>query len=231
MDNNEITTLVLYAIDRARRISSNKAEVKLYQSEENELNAINQKELFEVLKKLEDDYKAIKVTFLPPNFQPKAIRPLYDNFGDFNYFSLLIKDKFDKLIEKLPKKALLKERTGSGHNQSQNVSWLSIEDCSLLLDGRYLIAKTRYNSVNHRAIEYIINHGKGKITSKEIMEKVKVTKSFSLLLDQLKLTGDLRRVFFDTSKDEIRFHNPVTSERLESLGIKFIRITHNKHAQ
>lgn len=224
MKNNQIFALVVHAIDRAQSISYNRSKINLYQTDENGLIALNQRELLEVLKSLQTNEKVVKITFLPANLQPKPFPKILENLGDFNYFSLEIMDNFQDLITQIPKPKLLKKVSRKVISDSEIVSVMSLNDVSVYLDDKYLIAKTNYDSSNYNAIKYILENPNRKITGKELKEKAGVNKNFTTILDQLNFKGDLRKAFFEASKTAIILHNPLKSDRVKSLGINMNKI-------
>lgn len=228
MEQNEILELVVHAIYRAQRICNNETHINLNRSEANGLMALSQEELLQILNVLEKNYNAIKIVYDPTTKVIEPFKSLFELFKPYitrehNYWGLEVLPGFAELIKKYPvrTKLVLPPRVNKIDNNQE--IWLVLRNEELYIDGKYFIARVRYNQDNHRAIEYIIENSNRDITCEELRKKTFVSKQFSVIIDQLNLKGDLRKAFFDVTKSTIHLHNPITRERLDSLGIKHIQ--------
>lgn len=105
---------------------------------------------------------------------------------------------------------------------------LTLKDTSIFLNDIFLISITRFGFENYEVIKYLIENPNRKVTREELKNNIEVDgplKDFSKIVENLKFTGDLRKVFFNVSKSSIKLINPVTKERLEEVGLKHINLT------
>lgn len=112
--------------------------------------------------------------------------------------------------------------------------WLTYTNTrELLLNDIFLITTTRYNSINDKLLSYLSQHPNKTVQRKELEEQKvldkdkKEDKDFYVFLEDIKITGDLRKLFFgqDLSKHSLHLRNPIPMEVLKEHGIKHINLS------
>lgn len=100
------------------------------------------------------------------------------------------------------------------------------EQREILLNGYFLLGKPNFNSENDLVFSYLIAHS-NETTSRSDIEKsigIKLTKSLHKIVENLGFNAELRKLFFQTTKDFIFFRNPVTKNDLAKIGVNKVRI-------
>lgn len=91
----------------------------------------------------------------------------------------------------------------------------------VMLNDTFVLSTPNFAGENESFIEYVIAHPDEKLT-KAAMEselKKKLKKSFHSILSDLGFKGEIRKLFFDASKNAVQFKNPVLGKELSELGI------------
>lgn len=98
----------------------------------------------------------------------------------------------------------------------------------VILNEVFTLARPTPNGQNYKIIRYLIQNPNRFVTLDELEEKALNGKAFDKRLTdfvaQINMNKNLGKLFFETSKDCIRLHNPITAERMAELNIKRIRI-------
>jgi len=183
---------------------------------------INSDTTKKIIAKLHDDFGIVKIK----KFDKGDTVTGYGNFSSIHIE--IIENKFFnfmKLIEDQFKKLKGIKNIDSTKDNDLRITY-SEHSREILLNNFFLIAKPDFNSENEQVFYYLYKNPNKNITKAEIIEDLKITltKDFGKIIENLKFKGDLRRAFFDISKNSIQFYNPVSKERLEALGIRNIQI-------
>jgi len=92
----------------------------------------------------------------------------------------------------------------------------------------FLLSKPNFGSINDQVFRYLYDNPNKIITKKELetnVTKEPISKSLHMIIKELGFKKDLREAFFNISKTNIKFINPVPKKVLEDLGIKNIKIS------
>jgi hypothetical protein len=96
----------------------------------------------------------------------------------------------------------------------------------VLLNNMFQLAQPTFNGENDQVFSFLIQNPNKSFTKKQLEEtlNIKITKPFHKIVENLGFKGDLVRIFFSISKNNISFNNPVSQEHLEQMGIGKIRL-------
>jgi len=96
----------------------------------------------------------------------------------------------------------------------------------ILLNDLVVLAKPNLNSENTDIFSYLVKNPNKKVTKKEIEQHLghSIGKDLHKIVENWGFTGDLRKAFFNVSKDVILFRNPLTRADLAGLSIPLLRI-------
>lgn len=88
------------------------------------------------------------------------------------------------------------------------------------------IAKPDFDSENELAFSFLIDNPNKKHTKADVEKAIgkSLTKTLHKIVENLGFTGDIRKAFFDVSKDSICFKNPIKQEDLDKLGIVKLKL-------
>jgi len=95
----------------------------------------------------------------------------------------------------------------------------------ILING-FLLTRLDFDSENDNVFKYLYEHPNQTISAAELEKQLGGTplrKSLHKIVENLGFVREIKRVFFDISKDSIRFRNPITDKELEALGITRLR--------
>ncbi len=90
----------------------------------------------------------------------------------------------------------------------------------------FLLTRLDFDSENDNVFKYLYEHPHQTISASELEKQLGGTplkKSLHKIVENLGFVREIKRVFFDISKDSIRFRNPITNKELEALGIERLR--------
>jgi len=188
--------------------------------------------LFDIL----EDFKSKGILdILKSNIEGSEI---YGRRGPFNYFGnyvgLIIDfDKLDEYAEtfkaKYPRKTHWKnEKKKVDQSEEEPIYEIIYREqvCEIYL-GEQLIANPDFNSINEQIFTYIYNHPNRRISIDELEKeclKQRLGRTLNSVVQNLGFTGDIRKVFFNVSKQGIRFKNPIYRKDLEALNIKELKL-------
>ena len=91
----------------------------------------------------------------------------------------------------------------------------------VMLNNTFILSSPNFDTENHQFIEYILEHEDEKLT-KSAIEKdanIELKKSFHATLSDLGFKGEIRKLFFEASKDTVKFRNNVPESELSALEI------------
>lgn len=209
--------LTVMAIEEASKSASPGEEIKLHLTYENGLSEFNPEDVRTALLELHDQ-KVITMPF-PIEF-PQTERDFRNHI--VTYFHIIISDKFEKWKSKYWNK-----RRGQD-SSSEIIHRITFNKArEIQIDDEILISRPDFDSENERIFTYVYENPNRRISKTEIEDHYRepITKSLNKVVENLGFTGDLRKVFFDVSKNSIRFKNPVTKQELEQFGITSLEIT------
>ena len=95
----------------------------------------------------------------------------------------------------------------------------------ILING-FLLTRLDFDSENDNVFKHLYEHPNQTISVAELEKRLGGTplkKSLHKIVENLGFVREIKRAFFDISKDSIRFRNPLTSKELEELGISRLR--------
>lgn len=74
--------------------------------------------------------------------------------------------------------------------------------------------------------EFLFKNPNQAFSRKDIENKtgIKLSKDFDKIVENLGFKKDLRKIFFEVSKDKILFRNPVSKTQLDEMNLTFIKI-------
>lgn len=135
----------------------------------------------------------------------------------------------EKPLTEKTKKAIA-QRKVKENVQQDTILKLEFSDLSgeVVLNNILTLACPTPNGQNYKIIRYLIQNP-NRFVSKDELEKRALNgkaldKRLTDFAAQINMGKDIGKVFFDTSKDSIRLHNPVSPERMAELNVKRIRI-------
>lgn len=95
----------------------------------------------------------------------------------------------------------------------------------ILING-FLLTRLDFDSENDNVFKYLYARPNQTISVADLEKQLGGTllkKPLHKIVENLGFAREIKRVFFDISKDSIRFRNPITSKELEALGIPHLR--------
>lgn len=95
-----------------------------------------------------------------------------------------------------------------------------------ILVNNFLLKKLHSFSDNDAIFAYLYENANKVVSVKDIKAGTKLTsiKDLNKFLENIGFTGELRKVFFKVSKDQVRFNNPVAKKDLEEIGISYLKL-------
>lgn len=112
------------------------------------------------------------------------------------------------------------------NNDNKPEYWITYKAREVVLNDLALIAKPDFNSENDLVFGFLYEHPNKKHSRAEIEKGIKtdINKDLHKVVENLGFASDLRKVFFDVTKDHICFRNPITKEDLERIGISKLKL-------
>jgi len=113
------------------------------------------------------------------------------------------------------------------------VLWLNMDKRGrLILNDLFLLTQTRADSINQRMLMFLIDHPNQTFTRHELEQQGVLRpdknedKDFFVVLDDIKIKGDMRTLFFgtDLTKHTIHLHNPVRESDFNAIGLSHINL-------
>lgn len=104
----------------------------------------------------------------------------------------------------------------------QIVYWLSLtKDETVLLNDKYIVTKPQASSNCNYLMNFLLKNPNRECSKSEIEElnNIEIERSLAKTIDDLKFRGELKRLFFKSSKDRLLLRNPITQEILFKLRI------------
>lgn len=215
---------VLQEIEDKRGITSVQDEISIpqvhFNKAHNEREAIAYSdERLNILKKLENEEKAIKEVRWPNDFHQYVFLKITDKYPEvFSYYEKEYKNiakDYQKNQEdkKVNEDAIVYEVKYSEKNRE------------ILING-FLLAKPDFNRENEIVFTFVYKHANERLTKRkiEIDNDIRLLKELPKIVENLGFTGDLKKVFFDVSSEGILFRNPITRKDLDELKIIVLKL-------
>ncbi len=92
----------------------------------------------------------------------------------------------------------------------------------IIINGSGLLRKPHFHKTNDLVFSFLLKHPNKTFTRQQIEEAIGTSmgKSFNTILNELKFTGEFRKIFFPhVSKNAIEFRNPVNTNDLIAAGV------------
>lgn len=101
-----------------------------------------------------------------------------------------------------------------------------LPDRTILLNNTFVLSKPNFNSPNEVVFDFLYKNPNKRWSKKEIEQQlnIKITKDLDKIVENLGFKNDLRKIFWQVSKADIQFNNPVSPDAIKELGITTIRI-------
>lgn len=94
-------------------------------------------------------------------------------------------------------------------------------DGKVVLNDSQVISNPNFGSENEELIEFLVANPNKRYRKSELEENgIKVGKDFNKIVENLGFKNELRKIFWDVSKDMIRLRNPITKADLEDMGME-----------
>jgi hypothetical protein len=145
------------------------------------------------------------------------------------YYIQILQPAFDKILEevteqepiKVEVKVLAPEALQSPDANTGKYFVSVSRSRKVMLNNTFVLSSPNFNTENHQFIEYVIEHEDEKLTRDQINTdaNIELKKSFHSTLGDLGFKGEIRKLFFEASKDTVLFRNNVPENELEALEI------------
>jgi len=239
-DSNIKILSVLNAIKNISEISP-KGQSFLVNPKDKLLNGIRIIELDSILLKLMSEYKIInieKCSKQSVNYHPTRMEKLAEDYQQSDYRkSYVIKtlSKFNDFYEEFCDKAEYKNEVNDSEKKilpDDIILRISYSEISreIVLNDIFLLSKPNFTSTNEIVFRYLYNNPNKQITKSDLetnATREPFSKSLHEIVQELGFKKDLKTVFFNVSKTNITFRNPISNKDLQDLDIKKIKISVN----
>lgn len=180
-------------------------------------------ERLNILKKLENEDKAIKDIRWPKGFHQFG----YLKIGD-RYFEVL--DYYEKEYKNAAKDYQQSREEEKPDTKDIAYEVKYSEKSREILINNFLLAKPDFNSENEVVFSYLNKNANRTVSTDELEKQVggKLKKPIHNILRDLGFTGKFAKAFFSASKNGVVFRNPITYQDLKDLGIERIKIQEKK---
>lgn len=244
LQGKELLFYVINRIEDQRQISPIGQSIHLDNREfkENERFDVSQ-----IMRKLENDEKIIKVKHKPDSTHHITIVLDGDDEAQeraANSYSLEILEGFDDYLDKLIQtpeyqrfadikpsastKQPTEKTSGNSSQENRNDILFTIEynqTSGVVLNEHLQIAKPDFMSENDLVMEYLYQNP-NRVIKKEEIEKaqgITLKKELKNTISKLGFKGGLEKVFFSLSKNGIEFKNPVTQKQFHEMKVGLIK--------
>lgn len=109
-----------------------------------------------------------------------------------------------------------------------NVTYSTSRD--IILNGLMVLSRPTFNGENDLVFSHLFKNPGKSFTKKELEEAIsqKIAKDFHKVVENLGFKGDLAKIFFSVSKNDIKFRNPVLNDDLVQMGVTLVRLNKTK---
>ncbi len=100
----------------------------------------------------------------------------------------------------------------------------------IILNGLMVLSRPTFNGENDLVFSYLFKNPGKSFSKKEIEEAIsqKIAKDFHKIVENLGFKGDLAKMFFSISKNDVMFRNQVSSDDLVRMGISLVHLNKTK---
>lgn len=223
MDESTVFYLVVEKIHNLETITPSDELASFSQDTRGYLNNVDYSEISLALRKLEKDYKVIKIKQL-------ATCNSFDSYSlnedkDYN-FVVEILPPFKKFYENFKNKEN-PDNESSGNSQSQEILSLEYTNRQVKLNKIILLAKPDFNTENDIVCKELFDNVGKTLTRKELEAVLKqpLKKDLNKIAEQLGFNKDIRKIFLAVSKNDIRLKKTsISKEDLNNLGFDSVRL-------
>ena len=220
---------VINAIVSAKQLTSEGKKVTVYITSKNQLKSFELDELIDIFKKIERDEKIFKITQ-----SPSIMFGSDSNLLGTPCFVITLKDNFDDWVTDYQRTPSYKEELQKPEDhQSTKPPVIEPElifkityttGREIVLNDYFLIGKPDFGGENDIVFDYLFKNPNKKFTKNAIETAIRcpLQKTFHKIVENLGFKGDLKKVFFNISKDYIQFNNPVTKKE---TGLDYIKLS------
>lgn len=223
MDESTVFYLVVEKIHNLETITPSDELATFSQDTRGYLNNVDYSEISLALRKLEKDYKVIKIKQL-------ATCNSFDNYslnGDRDYnFVVEILPSFKKFYDNFKKKDN-PNNDSSEDSLDQDILSLEYTNRQVKLNKIILLAKPDFNTENDIVCKELFENVGKTLTRKYLEEVLKqpLKKDLGKIAEQLGFNKDIRKIFLAVSKNDIRLKKTsISKEDLNNLGLDSIRL-------
>lgn len=223
MDESTVFYLVVEKIHNLETITPSDELATFSQDTRGYLNNVDYSEISLALRKLEKDYKVIKIKQL-------ATCNSFDNYSlnedkDFN-FVVEILPSFKKFYDNFKKKDN-PSNDSSEDSLDQDILSLEYTNRQVKLNKIILLAKPDFNTENDIVCKELFDNVGKTLTRKELEAVLKqpLKKDLNKIAEQLGFNKDIRKIFLAVSKNDIRLKKTsISKEDLNNLGFDSVRL-------
>jgi len=211
--------------EKSELLSTPSEVIILDQDAEFKLSDLSFEDYISILKKLEKQYKVIKIKKFA-EYKPSILSRAdpYDFREDKS--EIFISSGFDKFYEQYSE--VKKETVTSMPFNVQvdnNEKLLTIKFTKtreIILNDIFLLSKPESFGENESFFEYLYNHQNTELNISNIEKELnlKLEKPVSKILENLGFRKDLKRVFFKLGQGKILFKNPIPKSDLTDSGTR-----------
>lgn len=212
--------------EMANAYSEYKINFPLEKSSDDEPTLRSQSRLLKML----EDRKALTLkpffhrtmSLLDSALQMQGAKPM-------GFYIQILQPQFDEILEEVTKQKptpitsrKTEEKTDPPARSNKDVYFVSLSnDRKVLLNNTLILASPNFDTENHRFIEYILEHPDEKLKKADLEKGAKSSfrKNFHSTVSNLGFKGELKKLFFQTSKATVLFRNYVPKTELYKLGI------------
>jgi len=239
MNHQEILWTVVSQIHELSQIAPKDSQIKIEPSHTNIESRIFQP----MIQKLYRDDKVIKLVsryttsvnaLLDPYLNTKSF---YNENGTLNHSDFSERDSDGYELKLLPEfnnfyKKLKKEFTKTEQIQKQidpeNIIYkIDFNDHTRELKiNNILLCKPDFDKNGHKLISYLFQHQNEKLKTATVINDAGLdsTREINGIISDLGFTGNLKKLFFNSSKQSIQFINPITQKMLDKSNIKSLSL-------
>lgn len=175
----------------------------------NPIHEIGQQKMNAIILQLEaeDVLKVIRIA------NDDAWRLTLDPYIHPEYYTIEIRER-QFFLDSEETKSLEIDSKSVGLNKEKETNVKSViiysEDRSVILNGDIELSRTNFNSENDIIFGFLYKNPNETFLREDLEKecKIKITKSLSKTVENLGFCRGLKKVFFDVSKNSIRFNNP-----------------------
>lgn len=146
----------------------------------------------------------------PIGYHITVVQPTFDDF----YKTYSMDD--DKYIPKAIKPAGL---------ASDEVYFITKVNRKIILNNKYILSIPDFDGENDNFMDFMINNQNKKISKEDFTKNNRVLKkNFVVILSNLGFSGEIKKIFFEVSKNRVYFRNNIRITDIEDSGINFEKL-------